>query len=333
MSSSNALKLNLMQLSNDIEEMISVSKLNDQRVTYILTELKNYNKIALSDLQRTGIGRSLNNLRKLLTNESHIAQCRSILKGWKKLVENSRNTTAATQPLSTKSPSKRRSLREDSVETSNTSPPVKKLSQQLSKELSKEQNENKANQESLPDHLLKKLASGLEQCSEPDLTVRLKSREMLTKAMLFLDNEGAEANAIVDIAVKVESTIYFDMNKNTSTKYRSQIRSRVYNLKDSKNPTLRRQVCVGEIDPSRFARMRSDELASDEMKKARQQMTKEAIDEHQMALSGGTVTDLIKCSRCKQNQCTYNQVQTRSADEPMTTFVYCNLCGHRWKFG
>jgi len=25
------------------------------------------------------------------------------------------------------------------------------------------------------------------------------------------------------------------------------------------------------------------------------------------------------------------QAQTRSADEPMTTFVYCNDCGHRWK--
>ena len=25
------------------------------------------------------------------------------------------------------------------------------------------------------------------------------------------------------------------------------------------------------------------------------------------------------------------QAQTRSADEPMTTFAYCNECGHRWK--
>lgn len=25
------------------------------------------------------------------------------------------------------------------------------------------------------------------------------------------------------------------------------------------------------------------------------------------------------------------QVQTRSADEPMTTFVVCNECGNRWK--
>ena len=29
---------------------------------------------------------------------------------------------------------------------------------------------------------------------------------------------------------------------------------------------------------------------------------------------------------------TYTQAQTRSADEPMTTFVTCLDCNHRWKF-
>jgi DNA-directed RNA polymerase subunit M/transcription elongation factor TFIIS len=36
--------------------------------------------------------------------------------------------------------------------------------------------------------------------------------------------------------------------------------------------------------------------------------------------------------KCKSNNCTYYQLQTRSADEPMTTFVTCGDCGHRWKF-
>ncbi|RWS19699.1 transcription elongation factor S-II-like protein 1 [Leptotrombidium deliense] len=35
---------------------------------------------------------------------------------------------------------------------------------------------------------------------------------------------------------------------------------------------------------------------------------------------GGTSTALIKCQKCKKRNCTYNQVQTRSADEPITTF-------------
>lgn len=43
-------------------------------------------------------------------------------------------------------------------------------------------------------------------------------------------------------------------------------------------------------------------------------------------------TDSFKCGRCKQRKCTYYQMQTRSADEPMTTFVTCTVCNNRWKF-
>ena len=42
-------------------------------------------------------------------------------------------------------------------------------------------------------------------------------------------------------------------------------------------------------------------------------------------------TDKFKCGKCKSKECTYYQLQTRSADEPMTTFVTCINCGNRWK--
>jgi len=42
-------------------------------------------------------------------------------------------------------------------------------------------------------------------------------------------------------------------------------------------------------------------------------------------------TDIYQCHKCKQRKCTYYQLQTRSADEPMTTFVTCLNCGKRWK--
>ena len=40
----------------------------------------------------------------------------------------------------------------------------------------------------------------------------------------------------------------------------------------------------------------------------------------------------FKCRKCKSNNCTHYQLQTRSADEPMTTFVTCMDCGNRWRF-
>ena len=42
-------------------------------------------------------------------------------------------------------------------------------------------------------------------------------------------------------------------------------------------------------------------------------------------------TDNYTCGNCKSKKCTYFQLQTRSADEPMTTFVTCLDCGKRWK--
>lgn len=42
-------------------------------------------------------------------------------------------------------------------------------------------------------------------------------------------------------------------------------------------------------------------------------------------------TDNFTCRRCGSNNCNYYQLQTRSADEPMTTYVTCISCENRWK--
>jgi DNA-directed RNA polymerase subunit M/transcription elongation factor TFIIS len=42
-------------------------------------------------------------------------------------------------------------------------------------------------------------------------------------------------------------------------------------------------------------------------------------------------TTLYKCYKCKKNKCTYYEFQTRSADEPSTTFISCLNCGNKWK--
>ena len=42
-------------------------------------------------------------------------------------------------------------------------------------------------------------------------------------------------------------------------------------------------------------------------------------------------TDMFTCYKCKKNKCIYYELQTRSADEPSTTFVTCINCGNKWK--
>ena len=46
-----------------------------------------------------------------------------------------------------------------------------------------------------------------------------------------------------------------------------------------------------------------------------------------------TANTEMYCSGCRRKtKCDYYQMQTRSADEPMTTFVTCLECDKRWKF-
>jgi transcription elongation factor S-II len=56
------------------------------------------------------------------------------------------------------------------------------------------------------------------------------------------------------------------------------------------------------------------------------EMIIEAKKNEQLDLNG-----IFQCSRCKMRTTTYYQLQTRSADEPMTTFVTCLNCNKRWK--
>ncbi|XP_015333440.1 transcription elongation factor A protein 2 isoform X3 [Marmota marmota marmota] len=161
--------------------------------------------------------------------------------------------------------------------------------------------------------------------------VRNKCREMLTTA-LQTDHDHAAVGADCErLSAQIEECIFRDVG-NTDMKYKNRVRSRIANLKDAKNPDLRRNVLCGAITPQQIAVMTSEEMASDELKEIRKAMTKEAIREHQMARTGGTQTDLFTCGKCRKKNCTYTQVQTRSSDEPMTTFVVCNECGNRWKF-
>jgi DNA-directed RNA polymerase III subunit RPC11 len=37
------------------------------------------------------------------------------------------------------------------------------------------------------------------------------------------------------------------------------------------------------------------------------------------------------CPKCTNRRAYYQQLQIRSADEPMTTFYKCTECGHRWR--
>ena len=42
-------------------------------------------------------------------------------------------------------------------------------------------------------------------------------------------------------------------------------------------------------------------------------------------------SDMFKCKRCGKSKTRYWEMQTRSADEPMTIFIRCLNCGKEWR--
>ncbi|KAI0275593.1 transcription elongation factor [Russula aff. rugulosa BPL654] len=158
---------------------------------------------------------------------------------------------------------------------------------------------------------------------------RDKCIEMLYDALAL--ESGFPSDLILQRARVVEETACKDC-KGTTPTYKSKIRTLFVNLKDKNNPGLRRSVTAGDIPAQTFARMTSQEMASEERKAADAK-----IEEDNLFLSLGAAeqqaeTDAFQCGRCKQRKCRYRQAQTRSADEPMTTFVTCTNCNYRWKF-
>lgn len=109
--------------------------------------------------------------------------------------------------------------------------------------------------------------------------------------------------------------------------YTNQLRSIYFNLQ--KIPCLRDQLEKGEVKAHKIAFMTHQEMAPEKWDPLIQLKIKR--DKNKYETNMEAATDTFKCRKCRTNKCTYYQLQTRSADEPMTTFVTCLECGNRWK--
>lgn len=54
-------------------------------------------------------------------------------------------------------------------------------------------------------------------------------------------------------------------------------------------------------------------------------------EQQQLEGNKAMATDMFKCNRCGKRETTFYELQTRSADEPMTKFITCVNCGKRWR--
>jgi DNA-directed RNA polymerase subunit M/transcription elongation factor TFIIS len=62
-------------------------------------------------------------------------------------------------------------------------------------------------------------------------------------------------------------------------------------------------------------------------------MVEQQVKQEIRALEGDKdmSSNMFKCKGCGKSQTTYYELQTRSADEPMTIFIRCIPCGKQWR--
>lgn len=114
--------------------------------------------------------------------------------------------------------------------------------------------------------------------------------------------------------------------------YLARIRSIYTNIKSDsyvKNINFKGRILTSEIDPQNISNLSHIEIFPEKWKLIiEDKMKKERL---KYELKPEAMTDMFKCRRCGSRSCTYYEMQTRSADEPMTQFITCLDCKNNWK--
>ena len=103
-----------------------------------------------------------------------------------------------------------------------------------------------------------------------------------------------------------------------------------YNIRNS--PVLKGWICDKKVKSKDVIDMRPDDLWPDGpyAKTIEKRIVREMRKAY-LANEAKNQEGFFTCARCKSKKTSYYQLQTRSADEPMTTFVTCHQCDRNWK--
>lgn len=116
--------------------------------------------------------------------------------------------------------------------------------------------------------------------------------------------------------------------------YKTKYSSIMFNI-NHPDSFLVERIKKGEVKSVSIASLNPEELfPSGPMAKAKQEyrLKEEYMEKVRQGEANKQTEGVFACGKCKSKKTSYYQLQTRSADEPMTTFVTCMNCGKRWKF-
>ena len=163
--------------------------------------------------------------------------------------------------------------------------------------------------------------------------VRTKARRRLAEAL------GDDAQ----LAAKVESAIWNAIlqsfaaherywgNAKFKYRYTQKVLSIAFNVCHPQNPQLGQRVRDGDLPPKMLVRMHHYEMFPAKWQPIFERMAHRAL-RRQLTVDIDKVPEgMLQCGACKSKKTTFTEMQTRSADEPMTVFALCLSCGKRWR--
>ncbi|CAD6624986.1 HN1_G0032870.mRNA.1.CDS.1 [Saccharomyces cerevisiae] len=162
-----------------------------------------------------------------------------------------------------------------------------------------------------------------------------KLRDQVLKALYDVLAKESEhpPQSILHTAKAIESEMNKVNNCDTNeAAYKARYRIIYSNVISKNNPDLKHKIANGDITPEFLATCDAKDLAPAPLKQKIEEIAKQNLYNAQGATIERSVTDRFTCGKCKEKKVSYYQLQTRSADEPLTTFCTCEACGNRWKF-
>ncbi|CAB4256563.1 similar to Saccharomyces cerevisiae YGL043W DST1 General transcription elongation factor TFIIS [Maudiozyma barnettii] len=296
------------------------SKTNDQIVLDILKTLEKEVVPTEKLLRETKVGVEVNKFKKS-TNPEVAKLVRKIISAWKDVINKNKLKLRQQQ----QQPSSNGTVASDSKTDGSNKNPVSSTvttdaNGSISKKVSKFQSSKTRNAKN----------DGVNT-----IIYHIKLRDNVIRALYDALAKESEhpPNYILQLAIEIEK----EMNKlndimTHEKQYKEKYRVIYSSIISKNNADLKIKITNGDLTPNFLVTCDPKELAPESLRKKLEEIKEKNLFNAQGATIERSVTDRFQCGKCKERKVSYYQLQTRSADEPLTTFCTCEVCGNRWKF-
>ncbi|CAG8583757.1 9859_t:CDS:2 [Racocetra persica] len=277
----------IVRLKKSLTKALESGSTNN--VLDILNRLKE-NSPTKEVLKKTEIGMIIGKQR-LHPNPEVAKLAKEIVKKWKDAVSPSKvndtsngNATPGQSSMVNGKPSPGKPKRENTQDSSSSSPPNTPSS------IDSEKRERSFDRDRPP-------------YKSTNISARDKCVKMLYDSMVF--DSCADSDIILLRAITIEKTVFDQFGRQVIDKYRDKLRGLISNLRDKKNPGLRKRIVDGELQAEAFCTMSKEDMASEEKKARDNEIRQENLFK---ALGAGPTqaeTDMFLCGKCRNRKWKY----------------------------